>query len=105
MERGSSVIFSMPCVRRVACSKEMEYIVPPPRFHRVSKFLPPIFVQFTSFCLICVCFPSPVLTIMHLCIMLYAYWTPLLAPALLFYTCFRLALPECGQVWGHGQIV
>ena len=37
-----------------------------------------IFVPFTFFCLTCVLFASPILTMMHLLIMLYMHWTPML---------------------------
>jgi len=43
-----------------------------------NNFSPP-FVRF--FCFLCVFFFTPVLTMMHLCIIQYAYWMPLLDPA------------------------
>src|SRR6218665_1667168 len=49
-----------------------------PYIHKCFLNFPLIFVQFTFFGLIIdvFCFP-PIFTMMHLCIMLYAYWTPL----------------------------
>jgi len=45
-------------------------------FRQNFKNFPPIFVQFTFFGLICgFWFPS-ILTMMRLCIMIYAYWKP-----------------------------
>ena len=61
----------------------------PTYFYKIYKFspysckiykFPPIFFQLTFFGLglIYVFFFLPILTMMHLCIMLYTYWTPLL---------------------------
>ena len=50
----------------------------PSYFRRIYTF-PHSFVQFTFFGLIYVLFLlPPILTMMHLCIMLYTYWTPLM---------------------------
>jgi len=46
-------------------------------FHKIYKSPSPISAKFTFFVLIYAFLLPPILTMMHLCIMFYAYWTPL----------------------------
>ena len=48
----------------------------PPYFHKMYKF-PPYFCSIYVFLPNLCFFASPILTMMHLCIMLYMYWMPL----------------------------
>src|SRR6218665_1664349 len=72
------------CMQRCPSRTPMMHIVYYPYFHKMYKInvLPiftkymnfvPIFVQFTFFCLIYIFLLPPILTMMHLCVMLYSY--------------------------------
>src|SRR6218665_205538 len=71
--------------------KPMMHIAYPPYFHKIYN--PPISTKFINFllvfvklrflCLIYFCLlPPPILTMMHLYIMLHTYWTPLIGGGL-----------------------
>jgi len=54
----------------------MMHIAISPYFHKIHKFSP-VLVELRIFLLNLRFFLPPILTMMHLCIMLYTYWTPL----------------------------
>ena len=54
----------------------IKFLNVPPISAKSINFLS-IFVQFTIFCLICVFWHPPIMAMMHLCIMLYTFSTPL----------------------------
>src|SRR6218665_3672130 len=66
--------------------KPMMHIAFSPISQKIISFLPisakfinfsPIFVKFTFFCVIYVFLLPAILSMMHLCSVLYTYWTPL----------------------------